>query len=509
MFNEMIERGDWVSAARLYRGDLAFGLDPALPDAFLDWLAIARETYRRRAREVLDHLLAGGEAEEASRLASVLLDYDPADPVAIAASQVHSDPRPNLTTSLGSDFPPKLFVRFVGRSSELEFLERAANACAGGSVRGVAITGEAGVGKTALLTRFLRLQAVRGSKVLTARASDVENNLPFGVVTQWARNAIDRDPRREASSASRCADHEDYLVSLLSGEVGGSSPVEDWDQFRFLEALRRLFLQTSRDRLLILSVNDMQFADAASIGFLRYVARIGTDARILFVATVRTQLGASNVPFSDTLPLQRLDLLPFSLDEVAEFIGRLADARDRQRFDPSQVFSKTGGNPLLLTSLMRDRGNESLPTHPSRGYGFFTEQIHSLSGNAEKLLAAASVAGEPISMANAALIAGIPENEMGEAASELESSGLLLRDQRGVRPRHGLVADAALEELSSFDRRSLYGRAASIYSRLQLSPAVLAVRHDIAGDRGSAFSAALRAAAAALSYMRTVNTSSF
>ena len=275
--------------------------------------------------------------------------------------ELDSDADQNREATLGRRLP------FVGRAGEMASLAHLAGECARGRFAGVAILGEAGVGKTALLNRFARLQALKGAKVLSATAYDAESKLPFGVVTQWARDAM----QGAGGADNGVIAPEEGLRRLFAGDPHEQSGVEDWDRFRFLEALRGQALSLCRDRLVLLIVDDAQFADAASLGFLHHMARRSPSAQIMVVAAVRTNGNDTNTTLSEWLPFERVLLQPLSEQHVAEMLKRIDGSDDQGPFDPDLIYQKTAGNPLLIASVVFGRQNADGAALPSGRHRIF------------------------------------------------------------------------------------------------------------------------------------------
>src|SRR5579884_3782012 len=166
----------------------------------------------------------------------------------------------------------------------------------GGSGRLVVVEGEPGIGKTELLRVARDLAAREGMRVLACRGSELERELPFGLVRQLFEPAL-----REVSESER--------AELLAGAaapagaiVGAGGVIERSEglgdpllgtSFAALYALFWLASNLSETRPTVLELDDFHWADAASLRFLQFmVPRLG-DVRLLVVMAARVAEGGA------------------------------------------------------------------------------------------------------------------------------------------------------------------------------------------------------------------------
>lgn len=503
-FQQAITTSDWSKAARLYRGPLLGGME--LPEAceFNSWLDASRTYYVGLATEVLAGLQLEGSGVLAASLASRLpaeatgmlqlggnsfgLNFhDPSVDRDNRSSQEPSHP--------GGDPAP-----FVGRRDEMERLEQLFSSSVTPGVPCVVVEGEPGIGKTALVERFARLRAIRGARVLMARGFPAERNLPFGIVAQWL-SGIRTD---HLSAVDPAWLH--VVIDAFPGDQAGRRPPssvpragDSFDQYRLLEALRQTFLGVARDVTLLLVLDDAHSADAASLGFLHYLVRRSVSS-ISVLASVRSPSLFGTEPFAHWEGLKRLSLGPLSPQDTAALVSSY-EGRYQVEVDVTvdELSARTGCNPLLLVSLLTTSRTGSTAEVPDSVADFFGPRLDTLSRDAVLLLSAISLASG-VEFDVSASIAGLSTESprLISALIELENAALVVAQaDNSVRPRHAIVSEIALSRLTSPDRRALYGRAARILSDEGRSPpAVLAVHHDIAGDRARAFQAAVSAAVA-------------
>ena len=183
----------------------------------------------------------------------------------------------------------------VGRRQELASLEAALDALRSPGARWLALNGEPGTGKTRLLAELGARAQARGHLVLVGRGSEMERELPFGV---WVAALDDHvaalgPDRVEALVGDRAAELARVLPSAAaSGDValGG---LQD-ERFRAHRAVRALLQQLAVRQPVVVVLDDIHWADEASLELIVHLLRRPAPARILTALAFRDgQLPAS------------------------------------------------------------------------------------------------------------------------------------------------------------------------------------------------------------------------
>jgi tetratricopeptide (TPR) repeat protein len=496
-FRAAVYSETWVEAAKLFRGELLTGTEFRKAPDFDDWIAEMRRQFSESVLRVVEGLALDGHDALAENLTARL------PPHFAHIIQAHAVPPAELRGDIGDletgkkDDPTTVVPTFVGRKREIEWLEAAYTRAVSGGFVTVLLEGEPGIGKSTLVNRFGRIRALRGSCVVVARAFEAEQNIPFGIVAQWVRDLGEVPVSKLADPWKEIIDRAFFRPSRQDDNRVSSEPT---GEFRLLEALRRLFLVKLDTQPVVLLLDDAHVADAASLGFVHYFSRRSPGAPVLFVASARTPALHGSPPFGGWQEVRRLRLDPLTIQDTAGLLttlgNRLAPFADSDLYE---LYRRTGGNPLLIVSLHEDDGRSGRDGIPKTVTEYFLPRLEALSHDASLVLAAVAIAGHRIDLAVVTKISGIPNAlRMAAAVRELESAGLVLRDTDDlITPRHGIVAEVAISRLGGAQRKSLYGRAARVLSEEGRSqPSILAIKHDIGGDRVRAFEAALQAAAA-------------
>ena len=330
--------------------------------------------------------------------------------------------------------------QLVGRQREREVLDRVLEAARGGHGGVLAVYGDPGVGKTALL----EYAATAAPDFGVARAVGVEGEmeLAFAALHQLCSPNLDLidglpDPQREA-------------LEVALGLSAGRTP----DPFLVGLAVLNLLSEAAEERPLLCVIDDAQWLDRASARVLAFVARRLLAERIAMVFAAREQI-VSLAGFAELQvePLGHRDARAL-LDSILP--GRL-DERVLER-----IVVETHGNPLALLELPRGltpaqlAGGFGLPTALPLSTGIeqsFTRRLVRLPRDARQLvlLAAAEPLGDPALLWRAAEQLGIPET--AAQAAELEG---LLRLDGAVTFRHPLVRSAVYGAAEPTERRKVH-----------------------------------------------------
>ena len=184
---------------------------------------------------------------------------------------------------------------FVGRASQHQVLVAAYRATAQGSIRAVAVLGEPGIGKTRLASEFLAWAGAHGADVLQGRAHETGGRLSYYPLIEALRRRLEFvDDPRALLAETWLAELGRLLPELLSRAANLSAPAqmpEAEARTRLFEAVTRLGHALASHAPLVWLVDDLQWADLASLDLLAYVVRrwaaLGT--RALLVVTARTE----------------------------------------------------------------------------------------------------------------------------------------------------------------------------------------------------------------------------
>lgn len=272
---------------------------------------------------------------------------------------------------------------FVGRREELEQLRAALDTSRAGRGRLVLLRGEPGIGKTFTIAELASHAEREGVQVLWGRCHGEAGAPPYWPWTQVLRELIatlDEDELREDLGAG-APDVAEIIPELrvrlpgLGPALPPGNPAEA--RFRLFASLSHLFVAASRRRPRVIVLDDMHWADAPSLRFLRFLAPELEQSCLLFIGTYRENELSRSHPLSDALGdvarvahAVRLRLAGLGVDEVHDLITIAAGTAPAARLVRS-IHAQTEGNPLFLREIvlyLRDRGLLSGPAE-ARGQG--------------------------------------------------------------------------------------------------------------------------------------------
>ncbi|TYB47632.1 AAA family ATPase [Nonomuraea sp. PA05] len=370
---------------------------------------------------------------------------------------------------------------FIGRDEELAALAAAMDAAVEQGPAVVLVAGEAGIGKSRLLAEFARSLGP-GVRVVEGGCAELGGDgLPYAPFVAVLRRLIRVEgvlpgPYRQ--------------LGRWFPELGEASDAEG-GKHRLYEEVLTLVERVAADRPLVVSIEDLHWADAATRELLGFLARNLTQPGVLLAITYRPQETSDGPLLSElarrsrtiTLRLERLDRQGVGR-QLAAILGAEPDVAAVRR-----VHERSDGNPLFVEALARagERTPDSL--RDLLLYG-----PRSLTGPAAReLLNLTSVAGGRVGHRLLAQVAGQDGPALDALLRELVDRSLLVTAGDGYDFRHALIRQAVYEDLLPGERSRLHARYAEAL-RDRGSPAELAAHAYAAGNRGLALPAAYLAA---------------
>ena len=349
--------------------------------------------------------------------------------------------------------------RLVGRTGEIGSIDAALVELGQGRPRCLELVGEPGIGKTRLLAELAARADGLGCLVLSGRAAEMERDLPFWVFVDALDEYVEGlDPLRLQTLDEDVRAELATVLPSLSALATGRQVALQHERYRSHRAVRELLELLASTQPLILVLDDLHWADDASLELLGALLRRVPAGAVLMALAVRPR----QVPerLSSALErahrdgiLTRLELKPLSPREADELLGEAIGGADT-----TVIYEDSGGNPFYLEQLARtiDR-----PTAATAGPGILlegmrvpptvaaalAEELALLSAATRRVLEGAAVAGDPFDPELAAAAAGTPEPAALDALDELLRLDLVRPTEvpRRFRFRHPLVRRTVYE----------------------------------------------------------------
>jgi DNA-binding NarL/FixJ family response regulator len=406
---------------------------------------------------------------------------------------------------------------FVGRAAELEAIERALGELCDGRATRLLIEGEPGIGKTRLLAELAERADARGCTVLGGSASELERDLPFWVFV----DALDEyvaglDPRLVASLRDEVRSELAYVLPSVSDAASGGGPVLQDERYRVHRAVRELLERLAARQPLVLALDDVHWADAASMELLTALLRSPPDAAVLVVMAARPRqtpdrLATALARADRHGGLARLELSGLPRAPAGELLG---DDVGRERAD--ELYEEAGGNPFYLQQLARSHGTGAAARSPLAGAALeavgvpaavvasLAEELGLLSADTRRVLCGAAVSGDPFEPDLAAAAAGANHATAMEAFDELLDLGLVRRTEvpRRFRFRHPLVRRAVYESAPGGWLLGAHERCAQVLAERGAPAAACAHHVEFAARHGDLAAVAVLTEAATAAILR-------
>lgn len=341
------------------------------------------------------------------------------------------------------------------------------------SRRGACMTieGEAGIGKTRLLVDTHAQAIAAGAVVLTARGSELERDWPFGV----ARQLLDTRGQN-ATAVTRLANRSWTPVGdVLAAAANRAADRDPTERIRVLtEELYDHVLRLALDSdcvALALTVDDLQWCDDASLGFLAHLALRADRLPVVLIGTIRT--GEPDMPrmldkLREMSQVQCLQPAPLSAAAVETIVRAMLDA-DADAELCESCARVSAGNPFYLVELIRSlqerrerpRAEDVSAIVPGTVLRSVIARTGRLPADARELALAVAVLGQDAPLVEAAALAQLDLPRAEAAADALVSTGLL-NDDEPLRLAHGLVRAALQTDMGQLRWARAHGRAAEL-----------------------------------------------
>ena len=396
--------------------------------------------------------------------------------------------------------------QIVGRDHELARLEAALARLDAGSSLIVEVVGEPGIGKSTMLAALTR--SASGTLVLSGRGAEFERDVAFGVFA----DAIDHHLAAASPQRARRLLEEDgpelaavFPALRAHARVADMSPLAT-ERFRRHRAVRALLERLAATEPVVLILDDVHWADPASIELIGALVRKPPAARVLLALAYRPrQAPARLVADLDAAArdgvIDRIDVGPLAAAEAERLLAGTVGERDR-----AAIFADSGGNPFYLHQLARARKHAGTAAPaagadlgvPATVAAALFEELAPISAAGRAFAQAAAVAGEPFDPDLAAEVAELVGADALAALDELIDADLVRATgvPRSFAFRHPLVRRAVYEAARPGWRLAAHGRADAALAGRGAAATERAHHIEQAARPGDADAVALLSAAA-------------
>lgn len=589
-----------LAAMDCYRGDFLAGFSLGDAPAFDDWVGSQREAWRRRMGLILDRLseiqYANGDLAQAAETAARWIVHDGLNEVAyrrkmrahfaagergqaldtfeacraLLQTELHVAPEPDtqaLADRIRAPHPGSispipdgdpsptatttavtyLESVFAGRDVERRLLDHHYQSAVNGVPQVVVLRGEAGIGKSRLAHAFMSSVAVDGACVLQGGAFESGSHIPFQPWVEALRGALERGlidrltvkQTGWGALAQLVPDWPGREPDGLTKEDAHGRAAASTEHRHIFEALASLTQSLSEQSPLVILLDDLQWADGATLDTVSYAVRYwrAAAAHILVLIGIRAEALVPSVPpqpvdlslwlsqLAHDAEVSQVELEPLSEDDTLRMVGSLLASPSP---DFAQwIFNETHGHPFYLMETLKDlleRGalHPQRTTHgqwlfavdhahdlgqavrvPSTVRFVIRSRLARLSPGAFNLLAAGTILDHGLTFDRLCAVANLTP-DLGLPALDEILSARLLREvgQLGRASVYAfandMIRDVAYTEAGDARRRLFHKRALETLEVEQDSAAMLAHHALAAGAVSAALAHSLAAGEEAL-----------
>ena len=356
----------------------------------------------------------------------------------------------------------------VGRSGQLAALETALAGAVRGHPSAVLVGGEAGVGKSRLVSEFAALSRGAEARVLIGGCLGLGvDGLPFAPFTAVLRELV-RDLGAAGVAGLLPGGSARELARLLPefGEPAGPQDAGE-ARARLFEQMLILLEHLADPGPVVLVIEDMHWADRSTRDLLAFLIRNQASADgVLIVATYRSDDLHRTHPLRPLLAeLDRIGWVTrMELDRLTrQDTGRLiAQITGRGPDDDllAAVYRRTEGNPLFVEALL-DNG-ELGSGLPESLRDLLVAAVRRLPEETQEVVRVASAGGERTDHGLLAAVTGLDGSALARALRPAVAANVLLTDSDGYLFRHALIREAVHDELLPGERGQVHRRFAEV-----------------------------------------------
>jgi eukaryotic-like serine/threonine-protein kinase len=464
--------------------------------------------------------LAPGVPDDLARACDGLLRRDPAarlDGAGVLRLLGEADSNDEIPV------PPLLFV---GREAQLAALRLAYTAGPLNGPQLIAVHGQSGVGKSALIARFLE-DVASEAIVLTGRCYEQES-VPYkafdGVLDALSHHlaSLDNESLREllppgVGALARVFPVLDRIPSIADApRQGDADPLEI--RRRAFEALRTLLSRLGEQRRVVIHVDDLQWADLDSVQLLHELLRPPGPPRFLMISAWRDGFEGRSA-FLDalhgerfralSLDLREIPLGPLTAAEARALAGAVLRHTGRTAGHVDELLRESGGNPYFLRELASGAATGIASGRGITLDSLLLHRIAALPEDARAVLEVIALAARPLHETDACHAAGLAAAD-AKTLALLRARNLIRGAAGEIESYHDRVRETVVADLDASRRRAHHARLAVVLSASSASADAEAVagHFEAAGqldEAGRHYALAAERAAATLAFQRAAD----
>jgi predicted ATPase/signal transduction histidine kinase/tRNA A-37 threonylcarbamoyl transferase component Bud32 len=396
--------------------------------------------------------------------------------------------------------PQRLYGRDTHVATLLRGFERVVR---GGRPELILVRGYSGIGKSSVVHELHKPVVQRRGLFLSGKFDQLQRDVPYATLAQALRGLVQhllvgtdeevgrwRERLRVALQGNGQVIVD--LVPQLALLMGPQPAVPELPPAEAQRRFNQVFLQflgvfATAEHPLVLFLDDLQWADLASLRLLHFLLTEEEAPPVLWIGAYRDNEVSPSHPLMMTLgevrkansPVTDLQLEPLSLEQLQHLVGDALPGAEAELLVPlsEQVHEKTGGNPFFLLQLLQALHHDGLLSRTpgggwrwdaegvrAKGYSdnivdFMARNLHQLPASTQHLLPLAACVGNSFPLGMLALIAGLEAGEVEQRLAPALQEGLVVRsDSEQYRFLHDRIQQAAHALIPEGERKAIHLR---------------------------------------------------
>jgi DNA-binding CsgD family transcriptional regulator len=357
----------------------------------------------------------------------------------------------------------------VGRTAEFGRLTRLLDQAAAGTPVVALVSGDAGMGKTRLVTEVAAVAAGQGFMVLSGRCAELGDSVPYLPLADALRNAATGHAAPALVNAVAARPVLGMLLPDGSAAEMAGGEIPGMAQQQLFGAVLGMLAELAGTAPLLLVLEDMHWADRSTRDMLTFLSRVLHRERIAVIATYRSDdlhrghpLRAVAAELARLPSVTAVEVGPLDDEAMAEHLTALSPG-PLEAASLEKIIHRAEGNAYYAEELLAAATCDS--DLPAGLADLLLARLQRLSSNGQRVVHAAAVAGRRMDDDMVRLACGLDGPEYDEAVREAVANQLLVPDgDEGYAFRHALLREAAYADLLPGERTRLHARLAELLS---------------------------------------------